>query len=153
MTVLDINDNTPEFTQSEYKADISESAAIGSSVLMISAVDIDLNSRVFYKISGAANAITLDLFEIDSETGTKNYESVWNQRKAYFLFFCNTSGKCQCASMYIETEDGVIVFYEWMKQYSVLLDFPDLWMGVSISFVTLCRSVRGNWCSFGADPI
>lgn len=76
MTVLDINDNTPEFTQSEYKADISESAAIGSSVLMISAVDIDLNSRVFYKISEAANAITLDLFEIDSETGTKNYESV-----------------------------------------------------------------------------
>lgn len=76
MTVLDINDNTPEFTQSEYKADFSESAAIGSSVLMISAVDIDLNSRVFYKISEAANAITLDLFEIDSETGTKNYESV-----------------------------------------------------------------------------
>lgn len=76
MTVLDINDNTPEFTQSEYKADISESAAIGGSVLTISAVDIDLNSRVFYKISGAANAITMDLFEIDSETGTKNYKSV-----------------------------------------------------------------------------
>ncbi|XP_061184166.1 protocadherin Fat 1-like isoform X2 [Saccostrea echinata] len=69
VTVLDINDNTPEFTEAEYKRDISESVAMGTSVLTISAKDEDLNSRLFYKLTGAANAISLQLFEIDSETG------------------------------------------------------------------------------------
>jgi hypothetical protein len=44
---------------------------MGTSVLTISATDKDLHSRLFYKLSGAANAISLQLFEIDSETGTK----------------------------------------------------------------------------------
>lgn len=71
VTVLDINDNTPEFTEAVYKKDISESVSMGTSVLTISATDKDLHSRLFYKLSGAANAISLQLFEIDSETGTK----------------------------------------------------------------------------------
>ncbi|XP_056011143.1 protocadherin Fat 1-like isoform X5 [Ostrea edulis] len=69
VTVLDINDNTPEFTEAVYKKDISESVSMGTSVLTISATDKDLHSRLFYKLSGAANAISLQLFEIDSETG------------------------------------------------------------------------------------
>ena len=67
---MDINDNTPQFTEAEYRREVSETTPVGSGVLTISATDPDLNSRVFYKISGAANPTTLQLFEIDSESGT-----------------------------------------------------------------------------------
>lgn len=39
-------------------------------------MDIDFNSRVFYKILGVVNVIIMDFLEIDSEIGIKNYKFV-----------------------------------------------------------------------------
>ncbi|XP_078074079.1 protocadherin Fat 1a isoform X6 [Mustelus asterias] len=51
--VIDMNDNAPEFKQSSYKASVSENVPIGTSVLTVSATDIDSgeNGYVTYSIA------------------------------------------------------------------------------------------------------
>ncbi|XP_064636197.1 protocadherin Fat 1-like isoform X4 [Lineus longissimus] len=69
VTVLDINDNRPEFAQQSYKAEISENSKIGTSVLVVSAIDRDEDKRLFYTIHTATNTASLKKFVIDSDTG------------------------------------------------------------------------------------
>ncbi|XP_068125539.1 cadherin EGF LAG seven-pass G-type receptor 2 isoform X2 [Hyperolius riggenbachi] len=49
--VLDVNDNAPEFTQSEYQARLNEDAAVGTSVLTVLALDRDFHSTITYQIT------------------------------------------------------------------------------------------------------
>nr|XP_057910169.1 cadherin EGF LAG seven-pass G-type receptor 2 isoform X2 [Doryrhamphus excisus] len=66
MTVLDVNDNNPEFTQKAYYMRLNEDAAVGTSVVTVSAVDQDVNSVVSYQIS---NGNTRNRFAITSQSG------------------------------------------------------------------------------------
>ncbi|NXA56589.1 CELR2 protein, partial [Nothocercus julius] len=66
ITVLDVNDNSPEFTQREYGARLNEDAAVGTSVLTISAIDRDANSVITYQISSGN---TRNRFSITSQSG------------------------------------------------------------------------------------
>ncbi|NWI69933.1 CELR2 protein, partial [Todus mexicanus] len=66
VTVLDVNDNSPEFTQREYGARLNEDAAVGTSVLTVSAVDRDANSVITYQISSGN---TRNRFSITSQSG------------------------------------------------------------------------------------
>ncbi|KAM8829797.1 cadherin EGF LAG seven-pass G-type receptor 3 isoform 2-T2 [Synchiropus picturatus] len=52
ITVMDVNDNRPEFLQKEYYARLNEDAAVGTSVVTVTAVDRDVNSAVTYQIIG-----------------------------------------------------------------------------------------------------
>ncbi|XP_053325600.1 cadherin EGF LAG seven-pass G-type receptor 3 [Spea bombifrons] len=52
ITVLDVNDNRPEFTQKEYFIRLNEDAPVGTSVLSITAIDKDVNSAITYQITG-----------------------------------------------------------------------------------------------------
>lgn len=57
INVEDSNDNAPWFTSSQYTACVFETAAIGSSVLQVTALDKDkdLNAEILYSIdSGTA---------------------------------------------------------------------------------------------------
>ncbi|XP_010073548.1 PREDICTED: cadherin EGF LAG seven-pass G-type receptor 2-like, partial [Pterocles gutturalis] len=54
VTILDVNDNSPEFTQREYGTRLNEDAAVGTSVLTVSAIDRDANSVITYQISNGA---------------------------------------------------------------------------------------------------
>lgn len=57
INVEDSNDNPPWFTSSQYTARVFETAAIGSSVLQVTALDKDkgLNAEILYNIdSGTA---------------------------------------------------------------------------------------------------
>ncbi|GLD53497.1 protocadherin-16-like protein, partial [Lates japonicus] len=67
VTVLDINDHSPQFQSSSYTADISEDVPIGSLVLEVKAVDLDqgLNSQVLYFLSHGSQG----MFIIDQNTG------------------------------------------------------------------------------------
>uniref|UniRef100_A0A8C5E6S0 Protocadherin-16 n=1 Tax=Gouania willdenowi TaxID=441366 RepID=A0A8C5E6S0_GOUWI len=67
VTVLDINDHSPQFQTSSYTADISENVPIGSLVLEVKAVDLDygLNSQVMYFLSRGSE----NVFIIDENTG------------------------------------------------------------------------------------
>ncbi|XP_059925916.1 cadherin EGF LAG seven-pass G-type receptor 2 [Gadus macrocephalus] len=46
MTILDVNDNNPEFSHKTYYMRLNEDAAVGTSVVTVSAVDQDINSVV-----------------------------------------------------------------------------------------------------------
>ncbi|XP_063065516.1 cadherin EGF LAG seven-pass G-type receptor 3 [Engraulis encrasicolus] len=52
ITVMDVNDNRPEFLQREYHVRLNEDAAVGTSVVTVTAVDRDVNSAVTYQITG-----------------------------------------------------------------------------------------------------
>ncbi|XP_062373889.1 cadherin EGF LAG seven-pass G-type receptor 1-like [Sardina pilchardus] len=66
ITVLDVNDNVPEFTQRSYSLKINEDAVVGTSVLTVTAVDRDVNSIVTYQI---ASGNTRNRFAITSQSG------------------------------------------------------------------------------------
>ncbi|XP_061910438.1 cadherin EGF LAG seven-pass G-type receptor 3 isoform X1 [Entelurus aequoreus] len=52
ITVMDVNDNRPEFLQKEYYARLNEDAVVSTSVVTVTAVDRDVNSAVTYQITG-----------------------------------------------------------------------------------------------------
>uniref|UniRef100_A0A8C4EAC9 Cadherin EGF LAG seven-pass G-type receptor 2 n=1 Tax=Dicentrarchus labrax TaxID=13489 RepID=A0A8C4EAC9_DICLA len=66
MTILDVNDNNPEFTQRAYYMRLNEDASVGTSVVTVSAVDQDINSVVTYQISSGN---TRNRFSITSQSG------------------------------------------------------------------------------------
>ncbi|NXF13588.1 PCDG7 protein, partial [Smithornis capensis] len=70
VTVVDVNDNAPMFSQAEYTVRVPENVPVGSTLVTITATDADegLNGHVkynFHKISDRAS----ELFYLDSETG------------------------------------------------------------------------------------
>lgn len=67
VTVLDINDHSPQFESSSYTADVSEDVPIGSLVLEVKATDLDLgpNSQVLYFLSRGSRS----MFIVDEKTG------------------------------------------------------------------------------------
>lgn len=69
IVVIDINDNTPTFTQARYEGDVSEIAEVGTSVLIVSATDQDNNSKLFYTIPMAVNVVSMRKLGINSKTG------------------------------------------------------------------------------------
>uniref|UniRef100_A0A672YM43 Cadherin domain-containing protein n=1 Tax=Sphaeramia orbicularis TaxID=375764 RepID=A0A672YM43_9TELE len=57
VNVLDVNDNTPVFSQTLYKASVYENVKIGTSIITLNATDLDAgsNGQVFYSFSDVAN--------------------------------------------------------------------------------------------------
>ncbi|XP_072537654.1 cadherin EGF LAG seven-pass G-type receptor 3 isoform X2 [Salminus brasiliensis] len=66
ITVMDVNDNRPEFLQKEYFVRLNEDAAVGTSVVSVTAVDRDVNSAVTYQITGGN---TRNRFAISTASG------------------------------------------------------------------------------------
>lgn len=66
VTIQDINDNPPAFDQDQYQTSVFEDSAIGSSVLQISATDLDegANADITYILDEGTP------FQIDPKTGT-----------------------------------------------------------------------------------
>ncbi|XP_034036950.1 protocadherin beta-8-like isoform X1 [Thalassophryne amazonica] len=70
ITVLDVNDNAPVFTQSVYKASLMENSSKGTLLLTVIATDVDqgINGIVTYSILSKTEG-NLDLFEINNTNG------------------------------------------------------------------------------------
>nr|XP_061793112.1 protocadherin beta-16-like [Nerophis lumbriciformis] len=70
ITVLDANDNAPVFTQSTYKATVSENSPLGTNVATVSASDADgdLNSKISYSITNTLDNVRY-IFGVDKEKG------------------------------------------------------------------------------------
>ncbi|KAH0618118.1 hypothetical protein JD844_017104 [Phrynosoma platyrhinos] len=89
VTVTDINDNAPVFSQATYKGSLKENTPIGMSVLQVKASDSDegSNAVITYTISKIQDSIQ-KIFNVDSRDGTiilmenidfedkKNYEMI-----------------------------------------------------------------------------
>ncbi|CAG5857212.1 unnamed protein product [Menidia menidia] len=77
IVVLDQNDNRPAFTQSQFVGTVPEFSIPGTSVMSVSAVDVDDpmtdNAALSYSIVGQesipANAVTKTMFGINNQTG------------------------------------------------------------------------------------
>lgn len=70
VSVLDVNDNRPEFSEAVYKVDISESVVEGTTVLQLMASDKDEDRNLMYYLETAKNPVSLKIFRVDSMKGT-----------------------------------------------------------------------------------
>ncbi|XP_070819195.1 protocadherin alpha-13-like isoform X20 [Chaetodon trifascialis] len=71
VNVLDVNDNTPTFSKTLYKARVNENAPAGSLVIQLNATDLDEgdNGRVAYSFVKRGNFNPADVFLINAESG------------------------------------------------------------------------------------
>ncbi|NP_001104608.1 protocadherin alpha-8 precursor [Gallus gallus] len=84
ISVLDANDNAPQFNQSVYNAHMSEDALEGTVVVRVNATDPDegINSEVIYEIDTFSPPSASDIFTIDANsgqirlTGPLDYETI-----------------------------------------------------------------------------
>uniref|UniRef100_A0A669P1K7 Cadherin EGF LAG seven-pass G-type receptor 3 n=1 Tax=Phasianus colchicus TaxID=9054 RepID=A0A669P1K7_PHACC len=86
ITVMDVNDNRPEFTQKEYFIRLNEDASVGTSVLSVTAIDRDVNSAITYQITGGN---TRNRFAISTQGGvgiiTLSLPLDYKQERRYVL--------------------------------------------------------------------
>ncbi|XP_075960084.1 protocadherin beta-16-like [Anarhichas minor] len=70
ITVLDVNDNAPVFTQPIYKGSVAENAAKGTIVSTVSASDADhkLNGKVTYSITNTLDDVR-QMFDVNEDNG------------------------------------------------------------------------------------
>uniref|UniRef100_A0A3Q3Q104 Cadherin domain-containing protein n=1 Tax=Monopterus albus TaxID=43700 RepID=A0A3Q3Q104_MONAL len=71
VNVMDINDNAPIFSQSLYKAQVTENAPFQTSILTVSATDLDegINSEIVYAFIERGNFNPEAVFSINPDTG------------------------------------------------------------------------------------
>nr|XP_023018375.1 fat-like cadherin-related tumor suppressor homolog [Leptinotarsa decemlineata] len=69
VSVLDINDERPSFTESMYKVEISESVPLYTEILKLKATDKDQNGKLTYSFHSAENSISLRTFMLNSISG------------------------------------------------------------------------------------
>ncbi|XP_056899759.1 protocadherin gamma-A9-like isoform X19 [Takifugu flavidus] len=70
ITVLDVNDNAPVFTQSTYKTVVTENSAKGTVVATVTASDADdgSNNKITYSMTNAFDDVS-KLFQVNEENG------------------------------------------------------------------------------------
>ncbi|XP_034037009.1 protocadherin beta-16-like [Thalassophryne amazonica] len=70
ITVLDVNDNAPVFTQHTYKATVTENSPTGTIVATVTASDADQgsNSKIMYSIKNTLDNVK-EMFDLNEETG------------------------------------------------------------------------------------
>lgn len=69
ISVINSNDHRPEFTQMEYRVEISENTERESEILQLHATDADDDKKLFYSLHTAKNPSSLNLFRVDSVSG------------------------------------------------------------------------------------
>ncbi|KAM4554702.1 protocadherin alpha-3-like [Odontesthes bonariensis] len=71
VNVIDANDNTPLFSKSLYKVQVSENASQGTVVIKLNATDLDegMNGKILYSFIKRGNSDPSNIFNLNSETG------------------------------------------------------------------------------------
>lgn len=108
VTVLDVNDNVPTFTQKLYNLKMNEDAPVGTSVLTVTAIDRDVNSVVTYQISSGN---TRNRFAITSQSGggliTLALPLDYKQERQYILVVTASDGtRFDTAQIFINVTDA-----------------------------------------------
>ncbi|XP_028331768.1 protocadherin-15-like isoform X2 [Gouania willdenowi] len=90
VTVLDVDDNSPVFTQQTYSVDLPENIPKDTVILQLKAIDADLGSRIMYRIRGEDLSQEISgLFYINPTTGelsvrkVPDYEAVTESEPTY----------------------------------------------------------------------
>ncbi|KAK5608968.1 hypothetical protein CRENBAI_017660 [Crenichthys baileyi] len=71
VNVLDVNDNSPVFSKSLYKIKVTENANIGTTLLTISAADLDegVNGQIVYSFTERARLNPEEIFSLNNNSG------------------------------------------------------------------------------------
>ncbi|GLD62942.1 protocadherin-15-like protein, partial [Lates japonicus] len=90
VTVLDVDDNSPVFTQQTYNVNLPENSPKDTVILQLKAIDADLGSNLTYQIrTEGSDREILQLFRIDSVTGeltvlkALDYEALTDSEPTY----------------------------------------------------------------------
>jgi protocadherin Fat 1/2/3 len=67
--VINSNDHRPQFTENEYRVEISENTEKDSEILQLHATDADDDKKLFYSLHTAKNPASLNIFRVDSVSG------------------------------------------------------------------------------------
>lgn len=70
ISVIDINDQRPEFSEPIYTVHIAENTAEGTEILQLQATDLDEDKTLFFSLHAARNPSSLKLFRVNSVTGS-----------------------------------------------------------------------------------
>ena len=69
ISVLDVNDHAPVFSEPTYRAEVSEGAEMGAEIVQLVATDADQDKRVSYALHAASSATSMRKFRVDSSRG------------------------------------------------------------------------------------
>ncbi|XP_053092823.1 protocadherin gamma-A11 isoform X5 [Pangasianodon hypophthalmus] len=111
VTVLDVNDNSPVFSQPIYRASLSENILKDSLVVRVSATDKDKgsNGEVTYSFSQSTGKEAMEIFNIDSDTGEIKVRGLldFEKSKQYELNVeaVDKGGQTDTCKLFIEITD------------------------------------------------
>ncbi|XP_028975081.2 protocadherin alpha-8 isoform X26 [Esox lucius] len=87
--VLDVNDNTPVFTNDEYSVSLNENAPLGTMVIRVNATDSDSgqNGNVIYSFGNDMNSKLRKLFDVDNLTGEVTVKGLldYEEKDSYLI--------------------------------------------------------------------
>ncbi|XP_053440843.1 cadherin EGF LAG seven-pass G-type receptor 1 isoform X3 [Nycticebus coucang] len=146
ITVLDVNDNDPVFTQPVYELRLNEDAAVGSSVLTLRADDRDANSVITYQLTGGN---TRNRFALSSQSAggliTLALPLDYKQERQYVLAVTASDGtRSHTAQVFINITDANThrpVFQSSHYTVSVSEDRP---VGTSIATISATDEDTGE---------
>lgn len=69
VSVIDINEHRPVFSQNVYTVNVSESVSVDTALLTLQASDTDQDSKVAFSLHSARSAHSLALFKLDYQSG------------------------------------------------------------------------------------
>uniref|UniRef100_A0A4X2MBG7 Cadherin EGF LAG seven-pass G-type receptor 1 n=2 Tax=Vombatus ursinus TaxID=29139 RepID=A0A4X2MBG7_VOMUR len=146
ITVLDVNDNDPAFTQPVYELRLNEDAAVGSSVLTLRAHDRDANSVITYQLTSGN---TRNRFALSSQSGggliTLALPLDYKQERQYVLGVTASDGtRSHTAQVFINVTDANThrpVFQSSHYTVSVREDKP---VGTSIATISATDEDTGE---------
>ncbi|XP_069442287.1 cadherin EGF LAG seven-pass G-type receptor 1 isoform X1 [Ovis canadensis] len=146
ITVLDVNDNDPVFTQPVYELRLNEDAAVGSSVLTLRALDRDANSVITYQLTGGN---TRNRFALSSQSGggliTLALPLDYKQERQYVLAVTASDGmRSHTAQVFINVTDANThrpVFQSSHYTVSISEDRP---VGTSIATISATDEDTGE---------
>lgn len=69
VSVINSNDHRPEFTEREYRVEISENTEKDAEILQLHATDADEDKKLFYSLHTAKNPASISLFRVDAVSG------------------------------------------------------------------------------------
>ena len=132
LTILDLNDNTPTFTEYSYKDDISENAKIGSNVLRVQARDEDesQNGSIAYRI---VDGDSKRVFHISDTTGQISVAGTLDHelQSVYILnVTASDNGKSRLSSWTVvsinilDVNDNIPVFKKLNYSFTVVENYP-----------------------------
>ncbi|XP_071382515.1 protocadherin beta-16-like [Centroberyx affinis] len=89
VTVLDINDNAPQFERQVYEANVSENAVHGTEILHVKATDADegLNGEIEYFFGEQTADLILSLFDIEPSSGAIVVKGILDYEKNHLHRF------------------------------------------------------------------